>query len=288
MTIPFPDLNPYETLQVQQSATEQDIKKSYRKLCLLHHPDKLINKTDNEIAQSKLQFEKIQFAHMILSNVDKRTRYDKTGSLEEIDSDASFDWFEYFTNIKAEITQESIMKDKSEYQGSSDEEEDIIEMWLENNGDFLNLFETIPHTEITWGDESRLFNKITGLINDGVIESTKNWEIYQKNRKNLFKNLLKSLKDESKEAEELQKELLKDKKIDTEDDLKQLIQKRNAGRIDDLISNLEAKYGAKNSKVKKPKKNTKKHGITGSKRKEYEINDDEFAKLQQKMMNRKK
>lgn len=301
MAIPFPDLDPYETLKVSKDATETEIKKSYRKLCLLHHPDKLINKSETEVEESKIEFEKIQFAHMILSDEKKRKRFDKTGSLQDV-GDSEFDWFEYFTNIKAEITEESISKDKLEYQGSSDEEEDIIEAWLENQGDFLKLFEVIPHTEITEEDESRLFNKITLLIGDGVIESSKKWEQYQKKRKQQFQKLLKSNKDESKEAEELKKEILKNKKMDTEDDLKQLIQKKNAGRIDDLISSLEAKYGAtekkKSSKGSKGSKNLEKktNGDTNGvgkkqssqkKRKEYDIDDSEFEKLQQEMLKKK-
>jgi molecular chaperone DnaJ len=30
----------YETLEVSKNATESEIKTSYRKLCLKHHPDK--------------------------------------------------------------------------------------------------------------------------------------------------------------------------------------------------------------------------------------------------------
>lgn len=285
MAIPFPDIDPYETLKVSKEATEQDIKKSYRKLCLLHHPDKLINKTEPEIGQSKLEFEKIQFSHLVLSDEKKRKRYDKTGSLEDV-GDSEFDWFEYFTNTKAEITEESIAKDKSEYQGSSDEEEDIIESWLENNGEFLKLFETIPHTEISKTDEARLFNKISDLLRDGIIETTTNWEQYKKKRKQLFGKLLKSTKDESKEAEELKKEILKNKKLDTEDDLKQLIQKKNAGRIDDLIANIEAKYG--NDNKKRNKGRTPKKSGNNNKRKEYEIDDAEFEKLQQNLLKKSK
>lgn len=291
MAIPFPDIDPYETLSVSKDATEQDIKKSYRKLCLKHHPDKLVNKSEQEISESKQEFEKVQFAHLILSDEKKRKRYDQTGSLEDI-GDGEFDWFEYFTNTKAEITEESIAKDKYDYQGSSDEEEDIIEAWLETNGDFLKLFEIIPHTEITKEDERRLFLKITVLIEEGVIDTTKNWEIYKQKRKQLFGKLLRSVKDESKEAEELRKEILANKKVETEDDLRQLIQKKNAGRIDDLIANLEAKYGGKSDGKKKSKSTKKdskiKKSTKPSKRNEYEIDDSQFEKLQQDILKRSK
>lgn len=277
MAIPFPDLDPYTTLNLTSKSTESEIKKSYKKLCLKYHPDKQHNKSPKEQEDAKLTFEKIQFANLILSDPVKRRKYDQTGSFEEV-TDDGFDWFEFFNQCKVEITEESIAKDKKAYQGSSDEEEDIIESWLETQGDFLKLFENIPHVEVNKFDEERLFNKVSLLIYDGVIESTKNWEGYKSQRVKKFNKLLRSIKDESGEAEELKKEILKNKRLDTEDDLKQLIQQRNSGRIDSLINKLESKYG--NKKVSK----SKGKGTKGkNKKSEYEIDDEEFEKIQKKM-----
>jgi DnaJ family protein C protein 9 len=272
MPVPFPDLDPYKTLGVSNDATEQDIKKSYRKLCLLHHPDKLQGKTEEEQDASKTLFEKVQFAHMILSDAKKKKRYDQTESLEDV-ADSEFDWFEYFSQVKAEITEDSIAKDKKDYVRSSDEEEDIIESWIESKGDFLKLFLTIPHIEINEEDEKRLFEKVGQLIEDGVIKSTRQWKTYQKKRKPMFRKLLKSQKDESKEAEELKKEVVGKRKMDSEDDLRQLIQAKGKQSMDDLISRLESKYTKKGKKAKKDP---------------YDIDDGEFERARAKVLKPKK
>ncbi|CAH2285308.1 dnaJ homolog subfamily C member 5B [Pelobates cultripes] len=66
----------YEILGLQKGATPDDIKKSYRKLALKHHPDK---NPDNPEAAEK--FKEINNANAILSDLSKRNIYDKYGSL---------------------------------------------------------------------------------------------------------------------------------------------------------------------------------------------------------------
>ena len=63
----------YDRLGVSPSATDNEIKKSYRKLALKWHPDK--NKTDE--AQEK--FKQISEAYGILSDKEKREQYDRRG-----------------------------------------------------------------------------------------------------------------------------------------------------------------------------------------------------------------
>ncbi|XP_046857692.1 dnaJ homolog subfamily B member 6-B-like isoform X2 [Xenia sp. Carnegie-2017] len=65
----------YDILGVTTDATEQDIKKAYRKLALKWHPDK--NPDDKENA-SKM-FQDISEAYEILSDGEKRAIYDKYG-----------------------------------------------------------------------------------------------------------------------------------------------------------------------------------------------------------------
>lgn len=64
----------YEVLGVSKSASDQEIKKAYRKLALKYHPDK--NPDDNEAEES---FKEAAEAYEILSNGDKRARYDRFG-----------------------------------------------------------------------------------------------------------------------------------------------------------------------------------------------------------------
>lgn len=64
----------YEVLGVNKSATDAELKKAYRKLALQYHPDK---NPDDKAAEDK--FKEAAEAYEILSNGDKRARYDRYG-----------------------------------------------------------------------------------------------------------------------------------------------------------------------------------------------------------------
>jgi curved DNA-binding protein len=70
--------DPYATLGVERSASQEDIQKAYRKLARKYHPDK--NPDD---ASAKTKFQEVQQAFEILSDPDKRKRYDQFGSAYE-------------------------------------------------------------------------------------------------------------------------------------------------------------------------------------------------------------
>lgn len=59
--------NLYNTLGVKDNATQEEIKKAYRKLAIKHHPDKGGNEDT---------FKKVNEAYGILSDDDKRSQYD--------------------------------------------------------------------------------------------------------------------------------------------------------------------------------------------------------------------
>lgn len=64
----------YSILGVSKTATADEIKKSYRKLARKYHPD--INPNDEE---AKLKFQQINEANEVLSDPDKRKKYDAYG-----------------------------------------------------------------------------------------------------------------------------------------------------------------------------------------------------------------
>ncbi len=77
----------YEILSVQKTASIDDIKKSYRKLAMQYHPDR---NPGNRDAEEK--FKEATEAYEVLSDQDKRSRYDRFGH-EGVRQGADFhDW----------------------------------------------------------------------------------------------------------------------------------------------------------------------------------------------------
>ncbi len=64
----------YDLLQVSPTASEQEIKKAYKKLVLKYHPDKNPDKAASE------KFIEISQAHEVLSDPKKRKIYDEGGA----------------------------------------------------------------------------------------------------------------------------------------------------------------------------------------------------------------
>lgn len=79
----------YDVLGVQKSASTEEIKKAYRKLALQYHPDR------NKAPTAEDKFKQISEAYAVLSDADKRKRYDTYGQVgsEEVfrGSEANFE-----------------------------------------------------------------------------------------------------------------------------------------------------------------------------------------------------
>src|SRR5471032_2347823 len=73
MAVKFQDY--YETLGVARTATAEDIKQAFRKLARIHHPDVAKNKVTGEA-----KFKEINEAYEVLSDPEKRRRYDELGA----------------------------------------------------------------------------------------------------------------------------------------------------------------------------------------------------------------
>ena len=64
----------YRLLGVKRDASEQEIKRAYRRLARKHHPD--VN-PDDKSAEAK--FKEINEAYEVLSDKEKRAKYDRFG-----------------------------------------------------------------------------------------------------------------------------------------------------------------------------------------------------------------
>lgn len=85
----------YEILGVDKKAGNDEIKKAYRKLAKKHHPD---NNPNNKAAEEK--FKEISEAYEVLSDKEKRSKYDRFGSNSQYGNNANFDPSQYGFNYK--------------------------------------------------------------------------------------------------------------------------------------------------------------------------------------------
>ncbi len=105
----------YKLLEIDKTATTQEVKKAYRKLARKHHPDLNPNNTE-----AKLNFQRINEANDVLSDPEKRQKYDTYGK----------DWKHADQFEKAEQYQSSNQSRREPGNG-------------QNSGDFSEFFESM-------------------------------------------------------------------------------------------------------------------------------------------------
>ena len=126
----------YDTLNVPSYATKKEIKAAYRKLALKYHPDR------NPDEQAKQKFLEISKAYEILSNQEKRRKYDNYGQTDE-PNDIDLD--DLWTTVFGD--------------GEADEEQSEEEKQYE---EFLRTFHRIPFSKFI---SNFLFDQEFGIFN---------------------------------------------------------------------------------------------------------------------------
>lgn len=77
------NMNAYELLECTPASSQNEIKTSYHRLLLIHHPDKITSQNNYENSHSIDKFLKLQSAYKILSDPIQRLSYDSL--LKQID-----------------------------------------------------------------------------------------------------------------------------------------------------------------------------------------------------------
>ncbi|KAI8427685.1 hypothetical protein MSG28_002144 [Choristoneura fumiferana] len=79
----------YKILGIDKTASEDDIKKAYRKRALVHHPDRHAGAPDSERRDQERRFKEVGEAYGVLSDPRKRARFDHGLDLDDDSSGMS-------------------------------------------------------------------------------------------------------------------------------------------------------------------------------------------------------
>lgn len=258
-----PSIDPYQTLGVEKSASESDIRKAYHKAALKNHPDKV---DESQKSEAHIKFQAIAFAYAILSDPTRRKRYDTTGSTSEsISGSDDFNWSDFYREQFTEaITAEAIEKLSKEYKGSDEERDDVLAAYTAARGNMDHLYEVVMLSNVE-EDDDRFRKIIDDAIESGDVKSYKRYVNETQGSKDKRKS---KAHGEADEAIQHAKDLgIHDqifgggkgkgkKKGNPEDALKAMIMKNRQER-GGFLDKLEEKY---TNIDKSKRKNSKKRG----------------------------
>lgn len=174
----------YKILNISKDASEDEIKKTYRKLALLYHPDKNLG---NDEACEK--FKEIGEAYSILGNVDKKKQYDLMGMVDE--NFMHEDPFSVFNQIF------------QQHMGS------FMNMKYDDNVNIGNIFSNVsgmPNGSFPFGNVHVRVHTFPTDVFQNNIEQSHNFEQNEEdipnipNISNIFNNIFKN-KDNKKNGE---------------------------------------------------------------------------------------
>lgn len=242
----------------KEKASLSDIKKSYYKLSLRYHPDKVTDESLKE--ESKIKFQCLGKIYSILSDDEKKKFYDETGLVDgeyDMFKDNQQDWDDYFRTMFKKVTKNDIDNFFKSYKNSKEERNDLIAIYEKCCGDMESIMIEMISDDMT-ESEDRFRDIIQEAINN---KETKSFKAFVNESKKKSAKRKAHYKKEAEEAEELKKEL--GLKIDEgEDSLRNMILARRKDASANFLDNLAAKYGAKEkagkTKVFKAGKSSKK------------------------------
>ena len=89
----------YAILGVSKNASDDEIKKAFRKLSLKYHPDRQGGKSDKEKKEAEEKMKEISAAWTVLSDPEKKRQYDMYGTYDENMFNGNFDFGDIFSHM---------------------------------------------------------------------------------------------------------------------------------------------------------------------------------------------
>ncbi|MBQ3976561.1 MAG: J domain-containing protein, partial [Bacteroidales bacterium] len=89
----------YEVLGITKQASADEIKSAYRKAAIKWHPDKWVDGTEQEKKTAEDKFKEASEAYSVLSDPDKRAKYDQFGFAGVDGAGGGFDFSQGFGNL---------------------------------------------------------------------------------------------------------------------------------------------------------------------------------------------
>ncbi|EGD80444.1 hypothetical protein PTSG_11089 [Salpingoeca rosetta] len=181
----------YKLFCVERDASQEDLKKAFRRQALRYHPDKA-----GSDPEATTKFQLISRAHKFLCSPSRRKSYDRTGVIddEDLPSDPDFSWEEYWHELFPALTEEDIANFSSSYKGSEEEDEDLKTAYRQHEGDLKAIFSFVPLSD-PLSDLDRFRAKIEAWIAAGEVGD---YPAFRDKKKE--KLLLQQAKKEAKQA----------------------------------------------------------------------------------------
>ncbi|KAK9817417.1 hypothetical protein WJX74_007740 [Apatococcus lobatus] len=162
--------NLYEVLGLENTASQNEIKKAYHKLALQLHPDK--NKDDENASE---RFQSLQQVYSILADEEKRKIYDQTGSMEsaeDLDADDLNDLYRFYKDKFRQVTEEDLNSFQITFRGSEEERQDLLKYYQQFSGNMDQVFQWQICSD-PQQDSHRFMDMLTTAIHDKQVKRYK-------------------------------------------------------------------------------------------------------------------
>lgn len=286
-----PDANLYAILGCERDASAKELKKAFRKRSLLWHPDKCRGDED-----ASARFVAMCEAHSILADPERRRVYDETGEIVDAEGDAQdakteAEWQEYWRCLFPKVTLADIEAFAARYRGSEEERADLLQAYVQFEGDMDLLLEVVMCS--SEDDEARFEAVIDAAVAAGQVPR---FRIRKGRRPSEAARA-----GEAKEAEELWQQIQRKNGMGADNPLaliraKAQQRRSNFEALMERYTDMESAGGTGGGKAKRAKKakgakdakapkkaakKARKNPKTGG---HDDIDDDEFRRIQERIM----